>query len=307
MEKPIVFISSTYSDLKIHRNQILYTLEKFDITVLGMEKFGARKEDSLTTCLKEVEKCNIFILIVGMRFGSIDRKSQKSYTWLEYEKANELRKDILVYLIDETNGDIKVSDFEIDNYKKLQDFKEILKENHTIDFYINVSDLTQKIFDVLERKTKDYQKKLVRPEKLECRNFRFDGIENNKFIIFVGYLNNKPYEFFTGVRNDEEGILIPSSVTNGFLIESWEEEGKPRIDFQYINSRGYKTTIEGIDIFTKNRFKFSNLDNVVSSLLQDNVEREAIFNAIKRFNEHDFEIKAWKKTAIEILTNIKSS
>ena len=233
MKKPNVFISSTFSDLRNHRKQIWITLEKFAVNIFGMEKFGARKEDSLTTCLKEVEKCDIFILIVGMRFGSIDKRSQKSYTWLEYEQAVKQDKDVLVYLINENEGEIKVADFDVNNYQKLLDFKEILRENHTVDVFTNVDKLTGKIFDVLEQKTKDYLKKSVRPEKLESQIFHFEGT-NNRYIIFAGYLNGRLYEINSCIADDEDGILIPRSVTHGYLIESWEDGNRSRLDFQYL-------------------------------------------------------------------------
>lgn len=301
MKKPSIFISSTFSDLVEHRKQIWITLEKFEVNILGMEKFGARKENSLTTCLKEVEKSDVFILIVGMRFGSIDKKSQKSFTWLEYEKAKELDKDILVYLIDEVNGEIKVSDYDRDNYQKLKDFKEILKENHTIDFFKNVEDLVNKIFILIDQKTKDYLSKPVRPEKLECKPIRFGTNENSKYIIFIGYLDNKPFEIYTCPRDDEEGVLLPVSVTNGYLIERWEDENNERYDFQYINSRGYKTTIEGIDYFSKNNSKFSKLDNIITCLLQDNVDKKAIGNVAKRFDENDLVVTEWVNVVLNIL------
>ncbi|HCY77479.1 MAG TPA: hypothetical protein DHV28_16305 [Ignavibacteriales bacterium] len=301
MKKPNIFISSTYSDLVEHRKQIWITLEKFEVNIWGMEKFGARKENSLTTCLREVEKCDVYILIVGMRFGSIDKKSQKSFTWLEYEKAKELDKDILIYLIDEVKGEIKVSDYDRENYQKLKDFKDILKENHTIDFFKNVKDLVDKIFILIEQKTKDYFSKPVRPEKLECNLIRFKVSENLKYIVFVGYLNNKPFEIYTCPRDDEEGVLLPVSVTKGYLIEQWEDENNKRYDFQYVNSRGYKTTIEGIDYFSTNNLKFSKLDGIVTSLLQDNVDKKAIGNVVNRFDENEIAIKEWKKIALEIL------
>jgi hypothetical protein len=301
MKKPNVFISSTFSDLKSHRKQLWNTLEKFEVNILGMEKFGARKEDSLTTCLKEVESCEIFILIVGMRFGTTDKKSQKSYTWLEYERAYELDKDILVYLIDENVGEIKVSDFDKENYQKLTDFKEILKENHTIDSYVNVNDLVKKIFEILETKTKDYLTKSVRPEIIESKKYQFDG-QKNRFIIFVGYIDEKPFEIHTCHTDDEDGVLIPRSVNRGFLIESSYNDSS-RIDFQYMNKRGYKTTIEGIDYYSESSEKFSNFDKTISSLLKDNVEIFAIKNLVNQFDNSDQDFVEWKNIILEILEN----
>src|ERR1035437_3358519 len=99
--KKTVFISSTYIDLKEERKKVWDCLEKFDVVVKGMEQFGAQKSDPLTTCLTEVEQSDIYVGIIGMRYGSEDIKCGKSFSQLEYEKAIELNKEILIYLIDE--------------------------------------------------------------------------------------------------------------------------------------------------------------------------------------------------------------
>ena len=77
-------------------------LKRYDVNIVGMEDFGARKVSPLTTCLKEVEQSNIYIGIIANRWGSIEEESGKSYTQLEYEKAIEKDKEILINLIDET-------------------------------------------------------------------------------------------------------------------------------------------------------------------------------------------------------------
>jgi hypothetical protein len=84
-----VFISSTYQDLQLHRNKVWKVLENFDIDVVGMENFGARKSNALDTCINEISDCNIYIGIISMCYGSVDEETGKSYTQLEYEKARE--------------------------------------------------------------------------------------------------------------------------------------------------------------------------------------------------------------------------
>jgi hypothetical protein len=106
-----------------------------------MEKFGARKEAPLTTCLSEVEQCDIFLTVIAFKLGSVDESSGKSFTQREYERAAELNKEILIYLADEK--DTKISPQEIDfdeRRQKLLAFKSILKERHTIDIYISDED-----------------------------------------------------------------------------------------------------------------------------------------------------------------------
>jgi hypothetical protein len=78
--KKIVFISSTFEDLKEHRSRVWDLLQKYDINIRGMEKFGARTDSPLDTCLIECEQSDIYLGIIGMRLGSIDQKTGKSYT-----------------------------------------------------------------------------------------------------------------------------------------------------------------------------------------------------------------------------------
>ncbi|PSR55324.1 hypothetical protein AHMF7605_18335 [Adhaeribacter arboris] len=140
-----VFISSTYVDLKEERRKVWDTLEKFDVAVKGMEQFGARKSDPLTTCLSEVEQSDIYIGIIGMRYGSEEPKTGKSYSQLEYEKAIEKNIEILIYLIDEDSSSVTPKFIQFDKIQKLNNFKEILKEKHTIDSFSNSLDLVSKL------------------------------------------------------------------------------------------------------------------------------------------------------------------
>ena len=87
--KKTIFISSTYKDLVKERKAVWELLKRYDVNIVGMEEFGARKDSPLTTCLKEVEQSNIYIGIIANRWGSIEEESGKSYTQLEYEKAIE--------------------------------------------------------------------------------------------------------------------------------------------------------------------------------------------------------------------------
>ena len=140
-----VFISSTFVDLKEERKEVWELLNKYDVLIRGMEQFGARKEDSLTTCLTELEQSDIYIGIIGYRLGSIDKKTGKSYTQLEYEKAHELGKEILIYLIDDESSKVSPKHIEFDKIPKLNSFKEILKERHTIDIFKDSKDLITKL------------------------------------------------------------------------------------------------------------------------------------------------------------------
>lgn len=143
--KKNIFISSTYIDLQQHRKLIWQLLENFDANVLGMEKFGARKETPLNTCISEVSRADIYVGIISHRLGSIEPISQKSYTQLEYEKAVELDKEILIYLIDnEASVSAQYIDFG-EKHEQLECFKLLLKEKHTVDFFRDSKDIAEKL------------------------------------------------------------------------------------------------------------------------------------------------------------------
>jgi hypothetical protein len=153
-----VFISSTYQDLAPHRRAVWDVFEKFDVNVRGMEDFGARPEAPLDTCIAEVEQSDIYIGIIAFRLGSVDDASGKSFTQLEYERAYQLQKKILIYLIDEDNASVAIRYIDRDfKWEKLEAFKKLLKERHTVDTFISESDLAEKL-------TRDF-KRLLEPKK----------------------------------------------------------------------------------------------------------------------------------------------
>jgi hypothetical protein len=106
--KKTVFISSTYEDLSEERRLVWSLLEKFEVNVRGMEEFGARTTSPLDTCLAEVDISDIYIGVIAFRIGSVEKNSGKSFTQLEYERAYEGNKDILIYLVDEDNAKVLV-------------------------------------------------------------------------------------------------------------------------------------------------------------------------------------------------------
>ena len=86
---------------------------------------------------------------------------------------------------------------------------------------------------------------LKRPAELECDVVRFQN-QKDKWIAFVGLLDGRPYEIFTGLADDEVGIALPKSVTKGKIIKVTREDGSHQYDFQFVNTRGFKTTVEGL-------------------------------------------------------------
>lgn len=121
-------------------------MEDFNVIVMGMEAFGARKEAPLQTCLAEVEQSDIYVGVIGFRLGSVHPDTGKSFTQMEYERAVELDKEILIYLMDEVNARVAPSmvDRGLDA-EKLDTFKAVLKERHTVEFFVSEEDLVAKL------------------------------------------------------------------------------------------------------------------------------------------------------------------
>jgi hypothetical protein len=145
-----VFISSTYLDLKPHREKISVLLNSMRFEVHGMEDFGSRTASPLETCLNEVRSCKIFIGILGMKYGSIDKSSDKSFIEIEYEVAKENSLEILFYLIDEEEAlvlpkFVDICDEKDNRGARLKKFKEMIKDRHTVSFFISENDLSVKV------------------------------------------------------------------------------------------------------------------------------------------------------------------
>ena len=147
-----IFISSTFRDLASHRKAVWGLLEEFDVSVRGMEEFGARTETPLDTCIVEVEQSDIYVGIIAFRLGSLEEKSGKSYTQLEYERAQSLSKETLIYLIDEENAVVPVKFIDQGvNLIKLEAFKRTLRDRHTVDTFVSDEDLVEKLRRDLKR------------------------------------------------------------------------------------------------------------------------------------------------------------
>ena len=147
MAQKSVFISSTYKDLRDYRRQVWDALKHFDVTVRGMEEFGARTSGPLETCLAEVEQSDVYVGIIAYRLGSIDPETKKPFTLLEYEKAVEQKKEILIYVADDEAVCFPqaVMDDDPRTRRRLAAFKRRLSENHTVDKFSTPEDLVEKL------------------------------------------------------------------------------------------------------------------------------------------------------------------
>lgn len=148
-----VFISSTYTDMRPYREAIQTALNKADCIPYGMERFGAETIPPIEVCYKELENSQIYICALGMRYGTIDEKSGKSYTQLEYEKARELGKPTLAFLIDDSRVKFNLSEIDMgEPGEKLALFKKDVKESKEITcaFFDSVMSLQEAVYRSIE-------------------------------------------------------------------------------------------------------------------------------------------------------------
>lgn len=138
----------------------------------------------------------------------------------------------------------------------------------------------------------------IRPTELDCDIVRFQN-NKDKWIAFVGLKDGKPYEIFTGLADDEDGLLIPKSVMNGKIIRAINEDGTRRYDFQYINKRGFKTTMEGLNYkFDK---EFWNYARLISGVLRYGMPLDQVIHMIQGLQMDQESINTWKAGVVKAL------
>ncbi|MCR5315490.1 MAG: adenosylcobalamin-dependent ribonucleoside-diphosphate reductase [Bacteroidaceae bacterium] len=131
----------------------------------------------------------------------------------------------------------------------------------------------------------------VRPKSLECDVVRFQN-NKEKWVAFVGLLDGYPYEIFTGVLDDEDGIALPKTVSKGHIIKNFDEKGVKRYDFQFENRRGYKTTIEGLSArFNKEYWNYAKL---ISGVLRYRMPLTNVIKLVGSLQLESESINTWK-------------
>ena len=130
-----------------------------------------------------------------------------------------------------------------------------------------------------------------RPAELEADVVRFQN-NKEKWIAFVGLVDGKPYEIFTGLADDEDGIFCPKSVSHGKIIKGMDENGRKRYDFQFINKRGYKTTIEGLS--DKFNPEFWNYAKLISGVLRYGMPIDQVLKLVGSLELDSASINTWK-------------
>ena len=130
-----------------------------------------------------------------------------------------------------------------------------------------------------------------RPDVLECDVVRFQN-NKDKWVAFVGLLDSEPYEIFTGLQDDDEGIVLPKTVTKGRIIKNINPDGTKRYDFQFENKRGYKTTVEGLsEKFNKEYWNYAKL---ISGVLRYRMPLQNVIRLVGSLQLESENINTWK-------------
>ena len=131
----------------------------------------------------------------------------------------------------------------------------------------------------------------TRPKELDCDVVRFQN-NKEKWVAFVGLLDGYPYEIFTGLQDDEEGIALPKTVTKGRIIKQTNPDGTKRYDFQFENKRGYKTTVEGLS--EKFNSEYWNYAKLISGVLRYRMPIDHVIKLVSSLQLKDQSINTWK-------------
>ena len=131
----------------------------------------------------------------------------------------------------------------------------------------------------------------TRPRELDADVVKFQN-NREKWIAFVGLLNGRPYEIFTGLADDDEGIMLPKNVSKGTIIKSYDEDGNKHYDFQFKNKRGYKMTIEGLD--GKFNPEYWNYAKLNSGVLRYGMPIDQVIKLVQGMELNSESINTWK-------------
>jgi ribonucleoside-diphosphate reductase alpha chain len=130
-----------------------------------------------------------------------------------------------------------------------------------------------------------------RPVELEADVIKFQN-NKEKWIAFIGLLNGRPYEIFTGINDEDDGIMVPKNVTSGKIIKAYDNDGRKHYDFQFQNRRGYKVTIEGLD--GKFNPEYWNYAKLISGVLRYGMPIDQVIKLVSGLELDSETINTWK-------------
>jgi len=149
-----VFLSSTYEDLTEHRITVEASFAMSGIDYNAMEHFGSNPRPPIQTCLTALDASDVFVGVLGVRYGGCPRGGLQSYTEREYRHARTRNVPIFMFLIDERNAAVPPQHIigeTPQQQTRLQSFKNFACRHHTVTFFRTPDDLARLVLASLIR------------------------------------------------------------------------------------------------------------------------------------------------------------
>ena len=261
-----VFVSSTYDDMVDYREAVLFALTSIEVLPRGMEQFVSAPEKSLDICLAEVRRCQLFIAIVAMRYGSVDIETDKSYSELEYEEAVKNGIPVLAFIIDENECPILPKYVDTgDLANRLRKFKAILNTKYTSRFK-SIDDLKGLVVRAVKKYLEQDAKKADTHDTASVVLDYLAGAEIFKrFLILPGrYKNKEVYlrvrissTFSTWIVKDE--LFRAYNLNRDDTVHCNDGAYVVGVDLSDINKSGV-----GVDLFAEGKNADWMLDNNIT-------------------------------------------
>jgi ribonucleoside-diphosphate reductase alpha chain len=232
------------------------------------------------------------VFIFESFLGCKDTKSfPKRVTFNILSEVKFAHSDYFLYLCIEKINQVMEEDIRKETLKRVAHELAVAgqKQNAPLSEEQIIALLEQRLMTVIPEVTE------VRPQVLECDVVRFQN-NKEKWVALVGLLDGYPYEIFTGLQDDEEGIMLPKTVTHGKIIKQVNPDGSKRYDFQFENKRGYKTTVEGLS--EKFNPEYWNYAKLISGVLRYRMPLEHVIKLVASLSLKDESINTWK-TGVE--------
>ena len=138
-----IYLSSTYDDLKEHRENVYRKLRKLHHDVISMEDYGATGQRPLDKCLADVASCDLYVGTFAWRYGYIPPGKDKAITELEFREAVRTKKPRLIFLLtDDAPWPRTLMDPDI---QAIEALRTQLKEDYMVDFFHNPDDLANAV------------------------------------------------------------------------------------------------------------------------------------------------------------------
>lgn len=200
-----VFISSTKEDLLPYRQAVEDALIGLEQIPLSMEYFVSAPEKPIDVCLSTVRRSQLYIVIVGMRYGSIEEGSGKSYTELEYDEAIKNKIPVLAFIIDEEECSVLPKYVDTgEKAEKLVAFKEKLKASYLVSRFKSPDDLkslvTRSVQETIDTISLEQKEKTVALQNADKNDYSYGAELFRRFVLLPKRYNGR--EAFLRIRMD---------------------------------------------------------------------------------------------------------